>query len=315
MGLDNTWGMAQESIPFTTGQQMAILALNPDWKLGLNFVWGWDSGLLGNLAFYAVVGTTEPSRRHYDDVAWRSVVDSEGNYHLGTIYGLAPTARSPMSWRSMTGRRIGGAQQRYSLIYPEAPLGAGLIVSSNVVDAPDSVGFSGGGMGGSPSEAMTDRIAQLFERLHNAGLSIPFSSNIAAVSRWSGSAPLILQDLSAVTPAEVRKLAALGKRGVKIAAFAGSQPPAPDAAALFGLNASGAAGTAKPVGTAAGATLLAHGNFFYIPTPHRPSRRRARSSWLRFCISGWSCPLPTPTERWVTGFTSGKQNSSRLKTA
>jgi hypothetical protein len=307
MGLDNTWGMSQESIPFTTGQQMAILALNPDLKLGLNLVWGWDSNVLGNLAFYAVVGTTEPSRRHYDDVAWRGLVDSDGNYKIQTTYGFGANGSvsyvmAPNDWQENW-----NAIQRYSLIYPEAPLGAGLIVSSSIVDSPGSVAFSGGGMGGSPSEAMTDHIAQLFERLHNAGLSIPFSSNINTVAKWSGNAPLIVQDLSTVTPEEAQELDAMGKRGIKIAAFAGSQPPVPAVAALFGLDANGAAATAKPAGTAAGVTLLAQGNFLYIPlqainltSPGAQQLAPILQKWL-------DLPITYPEGTMGYGFTSGKQ--------
>jgi len=307
MGLDNTWGMSQENIPFTTGQQMAILALNPDWKLGLNYVWGWDSNVLGNLAFYAVVGTTEPARRHYNDVAWRGVVDSEGNYHLEDTYGFGANGGVSYVMALNDWQEDWRAQERYSLIYPEAPLGAGLIVSSSVVDAPDSVAFSGGGMGGSPSEGMTDVIAQLAERLHNAGLSIPFTSNIDAVSKWSGSAPLILQDLSTVTPAEAQELSALANRGIKIAAFAGAKPPGPDAAALFGLDANGAAGTAKPAGTVAGVTLLTQGNFLYIPMPSARLSSPAAQQLAPILHQWLDLPITYPDGTMGYGFTIGKQ--------
>jgi hypothetical protein len=162
-------------------------------------------------------------------------------------------------------------------------------------------------MGGSPSEIMTDHIAQLFERLHNAGLSIPFTSNIDAVSKWSGTAPLILQDLSAVTAEEAKELAAIGQRGVKIAAFAGTQPLAPEAAALFGLDAHGGAGTAKSAGTAAGVTLLAQGNFLYIPIPAANLTSPAAQEVAAILHDWLALPITYPDGTMGYGFTSGKQ--------
>jgi hypothetical protein len=200
------------------------------------------------------------------------------------------------------------AQERFSLIYPDAPLGAGFIVSSSIVDSPDSTLFSGGGMGGAPSaDATIFRGTKVLGRLHDCGLSIPFTSNILSLRQWKGTAPLVLLDLSQVTDPEIEVLKGLAGRGVKIAAFAGGGPLPAAAAALFGVKPDGTADVAKPAGTVAGTTLLAHGNCLYVPLVADAMTLPVAQQVTDILRPWLSIPITFPEGTMGYGFVSGKQ--------
>ena len=176
MSSDNTWGMEHESVPFTTGRQLGLQAFNPEWKLNFNFVWGYDSTTLNNVFWYSPVSTTEASRRHYYDSAWRGIVSRQGSYVSSFTYGYGNNGGEAWTMSLNDYQQAWNTQERFNLIYPDRPLGAGLIVSSAPVDSPKSILFSGGGMGpDGNAEDLVHHIASTFELLHNAGLSIPFT--------------------------------------------------------------------------------------------------------------------------------------------
>jgi hypothetical protein len=266
MSSDNTWGMENEDILYTTGRQLANQAFNPEWKLGFNFVWGWDTTTLNNAYWFSPVGTTESSRRHYYDMAWRGLLNEEGKYQSSFTYGYGKNGGSAWTMALNDYQQNWNAQERFSLIYPEKPLGAGLIVSSSLVDSPNSVMFDGGGMGtGGSAETLIRQVATTFENLTKGGLSIPFTGNIQGLRHWTGDSPLIVEDLTTVTTEEVDILRSLAERGVRIAGFAGHGSLNAPVAALFGVNSDGVAVSAAPSGTAGQYTLLEHGNLLYLP--------------------------------------------------
>jgi hypothetical protein len=306
MSSDNTWGMEQESVSFTTGRQLADQAFNPEWQLGFNMVWGYDDAVLDNMYWYSPVSTTEASRRHWYDSAWRGLVQQDGSY--GSSFALGYNNNGGDAW-TVNGndyRQGWIASERFSLIYPEAPLGAGLMVSSSPVDSPTSTLFNGGGMGPvSTSEALVDKVASTFERLHDAGLSIPFSGNILGVNQSTHAAPLILYDVGTASPEELAALKSLAARGSRIACFASSTQLAPDTAALFGLTPDGTVAQAKPVGIIAGRPLLENGNLLYIPI-EADALSPELSLELAPILQRWlNLPIAFPEGTMGYGFLSG----------
>jgi len=266
MSSDETWGMEREDVPYTTGRQLGIQAYNPEWKLGFNFVWGWDSTTIDNPSWYAAVGTTEPSRRHYYDLAWRAVVNENGEYLSSFAYGFGMNGGNAWTMATNDYQQYWNAAERFSLLYPEHPLGAGLIVSSNVIDSPQSTFFSGGGMGGATSsERLVAQYANAFQRLHEGGLDISFTGNILGMKDFHDRAPLILQDLSAINAEELDILKGLAAQGTRIAAFRGHDSLSPAVATFFGLTSDGSPAGATASEAVGDHKLLVNGNLLYIP--------------------------------------------------
>jgi hypothetical protein len=233
----------------TTGRQLAAEALNPEWNFGFCFVWGFDSAIINNTFWYGPVGTTEPSRRHYYDTAWRGVVLPDGTYKSSFTYGYANNGGEAWTMNLNDYQQNWNTQERFSLLYPDHPLGTGFLVSSAPVDSPTSTLFSGGGMGpDGKSEALVHRIEIAFARLHDAGLDLPYTANINAVQNWKPGASFIVYDLAAASPQELAELQALAARGVRIAAFNAVAPASATPAKIF-----------------AGHQLLADGNLLYLP--------------------------------------------------
>ena len=104
---------------------------------------------------------------------------------------------------------------RHSLIAPDGPLGAGIIISTARFSDASGAAFSGsGGNGKGPADAQVRDVSSVVRALHDAAISVAFSGNAAMLDKWQGSAPLILLDLCRFSDAEVAKLADLVARGV-----------------------------------------------------------------------------------------------------
>jgi hypothetical protein len=264
MSDDSTWGMAGESIPLTTGRQMASLAFNPVWAMSTLLQWGYNSAVLES-HFHTPVGTTEPSRRHYYDRAWRAMIGMDGAYHSMHTYGYNSNAGVAYTMTDNDWQQWWQVQERHSLLSPDGPLGVGLVLNTAYMNDPARTFFSGGGMGGSAAESNIMGIANVLRRLHEAGVSVPFSTNIAALTHWTGTAPLLALNLSQATPSEVAIYQTLAARGVPLAAFRGNGPLPAGAAALFGVTSSGAAAGAHSVGSLRGMPVLARANALLIP--------------------------------------------------
>lgn len=232
---DSTWGMGFDDPCFSTGKQMAYLMINPSWNLSTLLQWGWNSSTLGNPFWWAPVGTTEPSRRHYYDRAWRAVLEPSGRYHSIHTYGYrtnggASFTMSPNDWQEWW--RL---EERHSLLSPESPLGSGVVLSTSRWANSDRTEFSGGGKGGDELDGYITGLGQTIRRLHEAGVDVSFVAPAAALDKWPANAPLILLNPDECSPGEISSLRALARRGVRIVAFCPESKTVPaDAADLSG---------------------------------------------------------------------------------
>jgi len=236
MSDDETWGMVNEDPCLSTGKQMGYLAFNPSWRLATLLQWGYNSATLCNPNWWAPVGTTEPSRRHYYDRAWRASFDADGHYHSIHAFGYNTNAytaytMSPNDWQEWW--RL---EERHSLISPDGPFGAGVVLGTSWMSDPNKTDFSGGGTGGSGADHYVNDLAQAIKHLHEAGIDISFSTNAAALDKLPADSPLIICNLSEFSTSEVQALKKLADRGVRMVAFQGGNPLSPEAARLFGTT-------------------------------------------------------------------------------
>ena len=231
---DSTWGMEDESIPFTTGRQMGIKAFNPGWKLSTLFNWGWDSAILNNPHWHNPVSTTEPSRRHIYDRAFRGTIANDGRYESIHTYGYGMNGGVSYTMTPNDWQQSWRAQERHSLLTPDGPLGAGLIVATDWLNDPQRTVFSGGGMGGSEADAQIKTVANAVRQMQDAGIGVSFAANARALAKWSGTAPLIALDVARFSDEEIAVLRRARDKGATIAAFAGEGALSPAARALFG---------------------------------------------------------------------------------
>jgi hypothetical protein len=212
------------------------MAFNPVWKLSTLMAYGFDSTLLNSPQWHSAAGSTEPTRRHSYDRAWRATVWPDGHYGSLYTYGYGSNVGVAYTMNEHDYQQWWQLQQRHSLISPEAPIGAGLVLGTGYRVSGKDTWFSGGGeIGEVGPDVML--VAQTFRLLHEAGLSLPFAANIAALDHWSGSAPLIVLNLANFTDAEVAIVEKNRARGVKIAVFSsaatsGAAPSAAGAALL-----------------------------------------------------------------------------------
>jgi hypothetical protein len=231
MSDDSTWGMLDGSVVLTTGRQMSELAFNPVWEMSTLLDWGYNSSIFNNWQWHSPVSTTEPSRRHYYDRAWRGTVRHDGAYGSVYTYGYTSNAGVAFTTHESEWQQWWAMQERHSLIVPEAPVGAGLVISTQDAADPRHVRFN-------CADPLTMTEARLVTRgfgiLHEAGISLPFAANIRALAKWTGSAPLILLNLPSFAPEEVALLEALHGRGTRLVAFAERSSLTPAMAELFG---------------------------------------------------------------------------------
>lgn len=227
---DSTWSMLDESPVLTTGRQMSELAFNPVWKMSTLLAWGFNSPIFNNWQWHNPVGTAEPARRHNYDRAWRATLWPGGHYASVYTYGYASNVGVAYTMTEDDYQEWWYMQERQSLIAPEAPVGAGLVISTAKYSNPNYTRFDCG----DPlnlEEACS--VAQSFRNLHNAGLSLPFAMNASSLHEYRLAAPLILLNLADFSPDEVEALNVLHARGVRLAAFADRASLSPLASDLF----------------------------------------------------------------------------------
>ena len=217
MSDDSTWGMVADNIPLTTGRQLAEIAWNPVWKISTQGMWAYNSGVLNNEHWHSPVGTTEPSRRTMYNRAWRGMVWSDGTYGSVYSFGFNSNVGSSYTMADNDWQQWWLMQQRHCLLWPEQPLGAGLVLSSAFFADPAHLQFScGDALEANP---LLPQYATAFERLHMAGVGISFGMNASTLDRWTGNAPLILFNPDAFSQEEVSSVLHLEARGVFIAAL------------------------------------------------------------------------------------------------
>ena len=311
MSDDNTWGMWDEDIAKTTGRQLACMAYDPYWALGSNFVWGWNSAILNNSYWYAPVGTTEPSRRHYSDRAWRATIDGDGHYRSMFTYGYGMNGGTSYCMNQNDWQQNWLMQERHSLIYPDGPIGAGMIIGTSAMDNPDTAQFSGGGMGDSPAQDLINGIAPIFGELTHAGLSVPFMASAASLDQWKGDAPLIVADLSVLSDTEIGILKKRIDAGTHVAAFQGAGAISAAAAALFAVHADGTPDGGDVVGlvnkepTTDKVPVVAHGVTLFIPGDANNLSSDDMGVLSPILTSHLDLPLRLPEGTAGYGFTDG----------
>jgi hypothetical protein len=267
MSDDTTWGMEDEDFAFTTGRQMGILAFNSEWKMATLLQWGWDSAELDNAHWHSPVGTTEPSRRIQYDRAFRGVVRADGRYTSMQQYGYNTNGGFSYTMTPNDFTQWNQVQERFSLLTPEAPLGAGLVLSSSRLDDPKQTAFDGTMNFGLPGLEGVHWTQVALRRLHEGGLSVPFSTNAANLQAWKGNAPLVVVNLWEWNDRELAALKSLSDRGVPIAALGmpeGKTLPVA-AAVLFGVTSSGAPAEGKEIAQVDGKPVVALGNRTFVP--------------------------------------------------
>jgi len=271
MNDDNTWGMAESSVPLTTGRQMGVLAFNPYLAMAALGSWGWDESVLNNIQWRGPVGTTEPSRRHVYDRAFRGVIRPDGSYRPMNTYGYNFNGGAAFTLSENDYNEWQRVEERQSLLTPEAPIGAGLIFSTAYLDNPETLRISGGGPGGNSADEETMKVASFVRRLHENGISLPFSGNAGMLSRWNGNAPLVLANAECFSSAELAALRQFAARGGRVVAFARAAKALPvEVAAFFGVTVEGQALTGKKVATFAGQDVTASGPMLFIPLKRLP---------------------------------------------
>ena len=244
---DSTWGMWGENIPVTTGREMALMAFNPDWKVSEVLVPGYDSAAIST-RFWAVVGTTESTRRHFYDPGWRGIIGSDGIYRCMNTFGFNMNGSSGYCMNLNDWQETWRLEERLSLLSPDGPLGAGVVVSNAAWDDPDHTTYSGGGMGDSEGDERIHDVAKAIGAFAEVGVPISFSSNVTSLGKWSGSAPLIFLGLDQLSSKEIETLSSLHQRGTPMIAVSGEDTIAPAVAALFGVAPDGTPTTGKTVG-------------------------------------------------------------------
>jgi hypothetical protein len=230
MSDDSTWGMLNGTPTITTGRQLGVIAFNPVWRISTLLQWGFNCNTLNSPQWHAPVGTTEPSRRHIMDRAWRGMVWHDGRYGSVYTYGYNNNVGMAYTMNEQEWQEWWWMQQRHSLLVPEAPIGAGLVMTSSVFADAQTARFTCG----DPMEFECVRtFTRTFQLLHEAGVSLPFAANAGSLGKWTGNAPLVIVDLNSFNASELAALSALQARGVAMAAFADNDSLSPMARAIF----------------------------------------------------------------------------------
>jgi hypothetical protein len=231
MSDDSTWGMAEGSTTLTIGRQLAILAHNPVWKMSTLMEYGFVSNTLNSHEWHAPVCTVEPLRRLYYDRAWRGAIWHDGEYR--SVYTAGYNENVGISFQMTQNDWVQWWQieERHSLLSPQAPLGAGIVISTIRDAGPEHIRFNADDIFSASPDGVG--LARVFQRLHEAGLSIPFVANATALGKWKGSAPLIVLNPEVFVKEEIATLEELHSKGVKMVAFSMAPTLEPRVARLF----------------------------------------------------------------------------------
>ena len=189
---DATWGMLRESVTLTTARQMAEVAFTPSLLMATHLCWGYNSPALNNPQWHEGIGTTEPSRRHLFDRAFRGVLRPDGSYTSMHAYGYKFNVGAGLTLASQEFDARQRVKELHSLLTPEEPLGAGMVLSTAWREGPANFRFECGDPMGFPE---CRHLTYATWYLQDAGMSIPFAANAACLQNWQGSAPLILGNL------------------------------------------------------------------------------------------------------------------------
>jgi hypothetical protein len=261
---DNTWGEAASDLLFTTGRQMGAVALNPTLSMATLNEWQWLSGILGNFQWRGAVGTTEPARRHQYDRAFRGTLRPDGGYGAMSVYGYNNNGGSSYTLNELDYNQWEQTQIKQSLLYPSAPIGAGLIISNAKYDKPENVQFDCDEGNTFPEAHLVQDAVQ---RLGYAGISISFCGNASLLDGWKNQAPLILLNLPDFSDAEQKTVLQMAAAGRPLVVFqsAGTSPLSATTAALFGVKTDGTVADGQVVAKIQDHDVVKKGNCLYVP--------------------------------------------------
>jgi hypothetical protein len=217
MSDDSTWDMAEGSQSLTVGRQMAILAHNPVWKMSTLLEYGFVSNTLNSPEWHAPVCTVEPLRRLYYDRAWRATIWHDGEYRSVYTAGYNENVGISYQMAQNDWEQWWRIEERHSLLTPQQPIGAGIVISTIRFADPNHFRFNADYLFSASPDGLG--LARVFQRLHEAGLSIPFVSNATALGKWKGSAPLIVLNPEVFVDEEIATLEKLKGSGVRMVAF------------------------------------------------------------------------------------------------
>ena len=268
---DWTWGMLSDNLPATTGRQMGTLAFTPSLLMSTLVHWGYNSGTLGNMQWHGAIGTTEPSRRTLYDRAFRGTIRPDGRYGSLHTYGYNSNAGDPYTLTGIDYDHWNRVKTLHSLLTPELPWGAGLVIANGYLDDPKNTRFYNTDPMGAEEVRAVSRTVEL---LQNQGLSLPFAANALCLEKWTGTAPLILLNLSRCTAREIDILRRTAARGVKLVALCAVRPIPASAGELFGVTSDGAPAAGKQVAEIAGRPVVAAPGRLFVPlNPDQMSRQ------------------------------------------
>jgi hypothetical protein len=232
MNDDVTWAMESNSPTLTTGRTLASLAFNPVWQINALMSWGFVSSVFNNWQWGNPVGTMEPQRRMLSSYLWRGVVWDDGTYRAAATYGFGSNVGTSYTMTAEEYQQWWYLQQRGSLLQPESPLGAGLLISTQKYADLRSIRWNGN----DPSSVSEiPLLMDIFRSLTEAGVSLPFSINASTLGCWKPTpgSSLIILNLQDFSPAELAGLARVQTQGARIAVFAERKALSPVAASLL----------------------------------------------------------------------------------
>ncbi len=232
MNDDFTWGMQDNSPTLTTGRNLGEVAFNPVWQITTLMPWGFVSPVFNNWQWHTPVGTTEPSRRLLYNRTWRGMIWDDGRYGAIATYGYTTNVGVPYTMTEEEYQHWWYVQERGSLLQPEAPLGVGLVISTQKNADPRSIRFN---CDDATTMAEPRLLMQAFRSLYEAGLSLPFAANASTLGSWTAgpNTSLIVLNLQDFSETELSSLGRQQEKGVRMAAFAQRSALVPEAAALF----------------------------------------------------------------------------------
>jgi hypothetical protein len=120
------------------------------------------------------VATTEPSRRVYFDRAFRGRPRPDGTYGSINTYGFNENAGYAFTMNTDDYNAWERAQEKLSLLTPDGPIGAGLVITTAHLQALENRRFTCGGGSELPEPRA---VARALQRLGEAGVSVSFSAN------------------------------------------------------------------------------------------------------------------------------------------
>lgn len=304
---DETWGMITNNVAKTTGRQAVLKALNPEFQWSTLLQWGWDSTGLSNQYFAATVGTTEPSRRHYYNRAWRGVIQGNGEYDGLHSYGYNSNGGPAFTLTGHDYQQWWNAKDRHSLIQPEAPFGAGFVLSTNPYLYPDRSYFTGRSMGDFEPLGLM-KYALLYGNLAQSGIDVSFSANASAPGEPSRDRPLILVDLTTFADEEIALYKDYGEQGVPLLVFIGEGELSAAARDFLGIDEQGnAAEGSQMVGDFGGRQFVRNGAVLSVPGSIETIEPHLLAQAEELILNHLDQKIRFPEGMAGYGFTSGNQ--------